>query len=220
MTNTSRLPKKYASEQVLVVAYDSVSSLLPAVGVWPVTEQLLDLITTPQTMRRDEAEQTTTVTQLVAYYVVINGGRLLTHRRTRRQPEKRLTDIKAIGLSGHMTSSDLQTLTTGDLFHEGERGGYANRELAEEIAVRVSSQEPIALCGFVWEPIDDFGKQHLGLVYLVPAETEFEVLEPGLIGDARFSTLIEISDAIDAYSSWSRLLLESTLIKSFLNSQI
>lgn len=219
MTNSSKLPKKYADEQVLVVSYDSISSLLPTVGIWPVSEPLLDLIAAPCTMRRDDAEQTTAVTQLVAYYVVTNGGRLLTHRRTRRQPEKRLTDIRAIGLSGHMTASDLQTLTTGDLFHEGERGGYANRELAEEIAVRVSSAHPIELRGFVWDPVDDFGKQHVGLLYSVPAESDFKVLEPGLIGDARFSSLAEILESIDTYTSWSRLLLQSTLWTEVLNTQ-
>lgn len=211
MTSTSTLPKKYANEQVLVVTYDAVIALLPSVGVFPVNEALLELISLPQTMRRDEAEKSTAMTQLVAYYVVMNDGHLLTHRRTRRQPEKRLTDVRAIGLSGHMTTSDLNTLTTGDLFHEGDHAGYANRELAEEIAVRVSSKAPIKLAGFIWEPIDDFGRQHLGLLYIVPAEREFRVLEPGLIGSADFLTPDEISASINDYTSWSKLLLDSEL---------
>ncbi|MDD2919729.1 hypothetical protein [Rhodoferax sp.] len=212
MNISTRLPKKYANEQVLVVQYASLSELLPTVGVWPVRDKLLDLVAKPGIMRRDQAEMTTAVTQLVAYYIVVNESRLLTHRRTRRQPEKRLTAVRAIGLSGHMTTSDLQTLLTRDLFHAGEHTGYANRELAEEVAVRVSSKHPITLRGFIWEPIDDFGKQHLGLIYIVPAEAEFRVLEPGLIGEAQFSTLPEISRSVDAYTSWSRLLLQSNLL--------
>jgi predicted NUDIX family phosphoesterase len=203
------LPKKYADEAVLVLPYESINSLLQGVGVWPVSEAMLQLISTPSIMRRGDAERTTSVTQLVAYYVVLNGARILTHRRTRRQPEKRLTAIRAIGLSGHMTTSDLQTLATRDLFHQGAVSGYANRELAEEIAVRVSSSEPISLQCFVWEPSDDFGKQHLGLVYVVPAEGEFKVLEPGLIANAAFEAMPDIRASLEEFTSWSRLLLES-----------
>ena len=220
MTPPAELPKKYAAERVLVVPYDALRQLLPDVGVWPVSEALLQLIAAPSLMRRDEAEQTTVVTQLVAYYIVVNSFRVLTHRRTRRQPEKRLTDVRAIGLSGHMTASDFQGLSNRDLFHRDATSGYANRELAEEVAVTVSSQTPIALRCCIWEPIDDFGKQHLGLVYSVPAEEKVKVLEPGLISDAAFKTLPEIRSSIADYSSWSRLLLNSTIFADFLVDQV
>lgn len=208
------LPRKYAEETLIVVPYDAVNALLPGVGVWPISEALLSLISTPSTMRRGDAEQTTRVTQLIAYYVVLQGDRILTHRRTRRQPEKRLTAIKAVGLSGHMTVSDLPALTTRDMFHQSAATGYANRELAEEIKVRVLSESPISLRCVIWEPVDDFGKQHLGLVYVVHAEEEFTVLEPGLIADAMFESLKDIRATFDEFTSWTRLLLES---KYFLN---
>jgi predicted NUDIX family phosphoesterase len=38
---------------------------------------------------------------------VRHGDRILTHRHTRRQPEKRLAGVKAAALRGHMTVSDL-----------------------------------------------------------------------------------------------------------------
>lgn len=212
------LPRKYADESVLVIPYEVLNKALPSVGIWPVTEKLLQLISRPSVMRRDDAERSTTVTQLVAYYLVTNGNRILVHRRTRRQPEKRLTAIKAAGFSGHMTTSDLQTLTTRDLFHQGTDSGYANRELAEEVAVRLSSCEPILLRCCVWEPVDDFGKQHLGLVYVVPAEETFQILEPGLLADAEFKSLTEIRNTLTEYSSWSRLLLESDYFSQALTS--
>lgn len=220
MSNISPLPKKYAAEQVLVVSYDALRNLLPDTGVWPLSESLTNLISAPSTMRRDDAELTTTVTQLVAYYVIVNGSRVLTHRRTRRQPEKRLTDIRALGLTGHMTEADLQTLKIRDLFQQGMHSGYANRELAEEVAVRISAERPIELHGCIWEPIDDFGKQHLGLIYFVPAEEDFQVLEPGLIGDARYSSVPEIKSSIDKYTPWSRLLLDSTLFAEMLPQRV
>lgn len=209
MNSPQDLPRKYADESVLVIPFEALNKILPSVGIWPVSEPLLQLISRPSVMRREDAERTTTVTQLVAYYLVTNGNRILVHRRTRRQPEKRLTAIKAAGFSGHMTTSDLQTLSTRDLFHQGADSGYANRELAEEVAVRISSYEPILLRCCVWEPINDFGKQHLGLVYVVPAEETFQILEPGLLADAEFKSLIEIRNSLAEYTSWSRLLLES-----------
>ena len=213
------LPRKYADESLLVVPNASVNAILPDVGVWPISEDLLDLISTPSMMRRGEAEQTTRVTQLIAYYVVVHDGRILTHRRTRRQPEKRLTAIKAVGLSGHMTVADLPALTTRDMFHQCASSGYANRELAEEIKVRISSECPISLCCVIWEPVDDFGKQHLGLVYVVHAEEQFTVLEPGLITDAKFEGLPDIRAAYDKFTSWTRLLLESKLFLSMLTQE-
>lgn len=206
---TTDLPKKYAEESLIVVPFKAVNRLLPGVGVWPVSEPLLRLISTPLTMRRGEAELTAEVTQLIAYYVVLNGDRILTHRRTRRQPEKRLTAIKAAGLSGHMTETDLPALNNRDLFHQDTAGGYANRELAEEVSVQVSAKHPIRLRCCVWDPTDDFGKQHLGLVYVVPAEATIKVMEPGLISDASFQAIPDIRASFDEFTSWSRLLLES-----------
>ena len=213
------LPKKYAEESLIVVPYTNVNELLPGVGVWPVSEALLRLISAPSTMRRADAEQTTEVTQLIAYYVVRHGDRILTHRRTRRQPEKRLTGVKAAGLSGHMTVSDLPGLTTQDLFHQGSASGYANRELAEEVAVQITSEHPISLRCCIWEPVDDFGKQHLGLVYLVPANEEIKVLEPGLIADPAFERVSDIRAAYRDFTSWSRLLLESKVFGEILSSE-
>ena len=213
------LPKKYADESLIVVPYATVNELLPGVGVWPVSEALLRLISTPSTMRRAHAELTTEFTQLIAYYVVRCGDRILTHRRTRRQPEKRLTGVKAAGLSGHMTASDLPGLTTQDLFHQASASGYANRELAEEVSVQITSEHPISLRCCVWEPVDDFGKQHLGLVYLVPAEEQIKVLEPGLIADAAFERVSEIRAAYRDFTSWSRLLLESKVFVDILSGE-
>lgn len=73
---SSDLPKKYAEESLIVVPYVAVSELLPGAGVWPVSEALLSLISTPSTMRRANAELTTEVTQLISYYVVSNGERV------------------------------------------------------------------------------------------------------------------------------------------------
>jgi len=213
------LPRKYAQESLLVVPNEAVNAILPDVGVWPISEALLGLISMPSMMRRGDAEQTTLVTQLIAYYVVVSGGRILTHRRTRRQPEKRLTAIKALGLSGHMTVADLPALTTRDMFHPSASSGYANRELAEEIKVRVSSESPISLRCAIWEPVDDFGKQHLGLVYVVHAQEEFTVLEPGLITDAKFEALPDIRAAYDKFTSWTRLLLESEFFLKMLTQE-
>lgn len=213
------LPKKYAEESLIVVPYVTVSELLPGAGVWPVSEALLNLISTPSAMRRADAELTTEVTQLISYYVVKNGDRILTHWRTRRQPEKRLTGVRAVGLSGHMTISDLPGLTTQDLFHQGSASGYANRELAEEVSVQITSEYPISLRCCIWEPVDDFGKQHLGLVYLVPAKEEIKVLEPGLIADATFERVSDIRANYRNFTSWSRLLLESDFFVDILSRE-
>ena len=210
MSDLSTLPKKYANERVLVVPRESIDSTVKHQGVAPVTEQLLQLFSHARTMRRDDAEKTVEFTQLVAYFIVVDGVNVLTHRRSKRQPEKRLTDVRSIGFSGHMTDTDLQSLSSYDLFHGSGQSGYANRELAEEVKVKVSSSDPISMRCCIWDPFDDLGKQHIGLVYEVPTAGHFEVLEPGLITDACFETMDAIRSNINAYTSWSQLLAGST----------
>ena len=63
------------------------------------------------------------------------------------------------------------------------------------------------------------GQQHLGLVYVVHAEEQFTVLEPGLITDAKFEGLPDIRAAYDKFTSWTRLLLESKLFLSMLTQE-
>jgi predicted NUDIX family phosphoesterase len=208
MTNPCTLPKKYAEERVIVLPYTKIQSLFPGTGVWPIQENLLQSFGGATTMRRDDAERTVDFTQLVSYFVITHGTTVLTHRRTKRQPEKRLTSVRAVGFSGHMTDSDLHNLVGRDFFHQDGRSGYANRELAEEVSVHLHSDTPIALRCCIWEPIDDFGKQHLGLVYEVPTDGSFRVLEPGLIADALFESVDDVRARVTEYSSWSRLLLE------------
>lgn len=210
MSDPSTLPKKYAQERVLVVPRQSIEVAVQRQGVIPVTEQLLQLFANAKSMRRDLAEETLEFTQLVAYFVVVAGTDVLTHKRSKRQPEKRLTDIRAIGFSGHMTEMDLQTFSSRDLFHGNGISGYANRELAEEVKVIISSENPISMRCCLWDSYDDLGKQHIGLVFEVPIAGSFEILEPGLITDAQFESLDDIRANLLDYTSWSQLLARST----------
>lgn len=216
MNEAPTLAKKYAQERVLVVPRPLIEQSVGRRGVGPITDSLFETLMRATPMRRDLAEDTIEVTQLVAYFVVRSGNEVLTHKRSKKQPEKRLTNVRSLGFSGHMTDDDLQSLMSYDFFHGDGLGSYTNRELAEEVRVNLSSEHPISLRCCIWDPSDTLGQQHIGLVYEVPTDGKFEVLEPGLIVDARFESISSIRSSITSYTSWSQLLLAASEGDDFL----
>ncbi|MDP3608649.1 MAG: hypothetical protein U1D41_16820 [Nitrosomonas sp.] len=208
MIKLSGLAKKYADESVLVCQRSDMTPLLTHSGVLPASPLIWKAICHATPMRRIDAEADTSVIQLVSYFLILHRGKFLTHRRTKRQPEKRLTDIRSLGFSGHICKHDTNQLLGNDLFEPSlEDAPYLNRELAEEVSVKLESKNPIRFGGYIWDPSDTLGLQHLALLYIVPTNGDYKILEPGLITDARFESLLEIKSKLELYTTWSRLLI-------------
>lgn len=201
------LPKKYAEEIILVCQRSALEPLLRAEGFVPADDEVWAGISEAFPMRRGDAEVDQSVIQLVSFFLVTNKGECLTHKRCKKQPEKRLVDVRAIGFSGHINESDGKDLFVRDLFEPTDSTPYVNRELSEEVSLGLNSQNPISFHGYIWEPSDDMGRQHIGLLYEVPCNREFKILEPGLITDAHFDSLDTIESNIDGYGSWSKIII-------------
>jgi len=201
------LPKKYAEESVLVCSRAKLELLIHGVGVIPSCNELWAEISNAFPMKRGIAEENTDVVQLVSYFVVLNNNKLLTHKRSKRQPEKRLVNIKSVGFSGHIMESDADKLYNFDMFEPSLITPYINRELAEEVKVKLNPDFPISFVGYIWEPSDALGKQHLGLMYIVPCDGSFTIMEPGLLTQARFESMVDINSTIDNYTTWSRMVI-------------
>lgn len=205
----NKLPKKYAEEIILVCKKDKLLPSLNKEGFIESNEKIWNAISLAFPMRRDRAEIEKSVIQLVSFFLVTYGNKLLTHKRCKKQPEKRLIDIRAIGFSGHINKSDGIDLTVRDLFEPTYSSPYVNRELSEEVSLNIEVSKHISFNGFIWEPSDDMGRQHIGLLYDVPCNGRFEILEPGLITNARFDSLNKIREELDNYGSWTRIILSA-----------
>lgn len=210
------LPKKYAEEIILVCKRTALEPLLQNEGFIPADDAIWMGISEAFPMQRADAESDQSVIQLVSFFLVTNDGECLTHKRCKKQPEKRLIDIRAIGFSGHINESDGKDLFVRDLFEPNDSYPYVNRELSEEVSLSLDSNNPISFHGYIWEPSDAMGRQHLGLLYEVPCSRNFEILEPGLITDARFDSLDVIAENIDNYSSWTKIILSAINNKSLI----
>ena len=211
-----KLPKKYAEEKILVCKRESLEPLLNEEGFIPPDEEIWKSVMSAFPMRRGDAENDMSVIQLVSFFLVTNNKKYLTHKRTKKQPEKRLIDVRAMGFSGHINDSDSNSLFVGDLFEPTESSPYVNRELSEEVSLTLNSQKPISFHGYIWEPSDEVGRQHIGLLYEVQSDGEFTILEPGLISDAHFDSLEEIGSEINEYGSWSKILILAIKTKALI----
>lgn len=208
------LPKKYAEEIILVCQRSALEPLLKTEGFVPADDEVWAGISAAFPMRRGDAEMDQSVIQLVSFFLVMNRGECLTHKRCKKQPEKRLIDVRAIGFSGHINESDGKDLFVRDLFEPTDSTPYVNRELSEEVSLVLNSQNPISFHGYIWEPSDNMGRQHIGLLYKVPCNREFNILEPGLIADAHFDSLETIESNIDEYGSWSKIIIAAIYNKT------
>lgn len=204
------MAKKYASEMVLTVPRLQILDHLNRSGLLPPNEELLATLRRATLTRRDEAEGNPDLVQLVSYFVVMKGDRILIHRRTRRQPEQRLTNIYSVGFGGHLGNQDTIALATPDLFAEVAGAPTLTRELSEEVDVRVTSGRTISFLGFLWDDTDLLGLQHLALAYLVPTSTEtFTIREPGLIAEARYIERTALASGEINLTTWSRHLVRN-----------
>ncbi len=204
------LPKKYAEEIILVCDRRNFEPLVTDEGFLPCNKEIWEALSKNVfPMRRGDAEIDQSVIQLVSYFLVSHRGTFLTHKRCKKQPEKRLIDVRAIGFSGHINEADGRDLFIKDLFEPTGSFPYVNRELSEEVSLDLSSQNPISFHGYIWEPSDSMGRQHVGLMYEVPCNGDFKILEPGLISEAKFQTVEEIAKDLESYGSWSRIVLSA-----------
>jgi predicted NUDIX family phosphoesterase len=205
------LPKKYAQEDVMVLDRSAVDEFCITCGVGHLPLNSPDILSRAWPMKRERAENETNYVQLVAYYLVEGCEGYLTHRRTSRQPEQRLVNVRSLGFSGHLGPKDMEELLHRDLFGADQPMGFTNRELGEEVEVKVGPQATSSLRRYIWDPSEPLGAQHLALVCHITDAKEFRILEPGLITDAKFESVEKILAKLPLYSSWTRLLLMSPL---------
>ena len=89
------------------------------------------LISESTEMHRKEAELTEEFVQIIPLFFVHNGSQYLTHKRTKRLPEKRLSSNRTINFGGHLQLTDYPTLFSDDA---GLVDLAIQRELREELS--------------------------------------------------------------------------------------
>jgi predicted NUDIX family phosphoesterase len=201
-----RFQKALFDEDIVVFPAKSLSHYVPSVGLYSGKLERDALIRECHPMRRRDAEEDTSVIQLVSVFVVRFQDRILTYKRTKRLPESRLHGYYSLGFGGHLNPEDLKPLL--NIFDPDVAAPLLLRELGEEL--RLNGDEPkLRYRGLLYDDSRPVSKQHLGITYDVFLRLErFEIGERGFLMDAKFEALDQVIARKQDSENWSWILIQ------------
>ena len=156
---------------------------------------------------RGEMEDDPSFKQLIPYALFRwrdrNGNvHLFDYLRGSGQGERRLHAKRSVGVGGHISSLDSFAGGIHDVYREGMR-----RELDEEVNISTPYAENIV--GLINDDETSVGQVHLGVVHLCEVERpEINPREADIL-DAGFRPVDEILTRLDAFESWSQIVVRA-----------
>jgi predicted NUDIX family phosphoesterase len=156
---------------------------------------------------RGEMEDDPSFKQLIPYalfrWVDTSGVvHLFDYLRGGGQGERRLHAKRSVGVGGHISSLDAAAGCFHDVYREGMR-----RELEEEVIINTPYTENIV--GLINDDETPVGQVHLGVVHLCDVERpDIQPREADIL-DARFRPIDDILARLDAFESWSQIVVRA-----------
>ena len=193
-----------STEQVLVIRRSLFDELGSFHGLNPEIGRYLPVFLQPGNhffVPRGEAEEDSSLKQLIPYVVVTSGEKILHYRRS-GSGESRLLKKGSVGIGGHINDGD----GLGEAFDSAAYQRALMRELQEELSLGSAFIErPLALLNDDTNPV---GAVHLGIVHQCHlAEPEVTANEDA-IAELGFLSREELAERNDQLESWSQLVLE------------
>lgn len=198
-----------SEEQILVIPADLIESIGPLEGFETDVDRFLKPILASNRLSyrpRGEMESDPSFKQLIPYVVMqwtdpADGLlKVFTYTRGGGGGETRLHAKRSIGVGGHISQEDAQG--DEDPYTTGMR-----RELDEEVTIGapyVDHRE-----GLLYDPSNDVGKVHLGVVHrFVLERPEVTSNEPEL-AEGEFLTIDQLHQQYDRLETWSQLCLKA-----------
>ncbi len=194
-----------STEQVLVIRRSLFDELGSFHGLNPEIGRYLPVFLQPGNhffVPRGEAEEDSSLKQLIPYVVVTSGEKILHYRRGSGSGESRLLKKGSVGIGGHINDGD----GLGEAFDSAAYQRALMRELQEELSLGSAFIErPLALLNDDTNPV---GAVHLGIVHQCHlAEPEVTANEDA-IAELGFLSREELAERNDQLESWSQLVLE------------
>jgi predicted NUDIX family phosphoesterase len=154
---------------------------------------------------RDYLETDSSFKQIIPYVIVRQWDIIWVYTRAQSWGESRLFNRLSIGFWGHVSVSD--SILDGEILNvEGTLVNSLRRELFEELGIEKSY--PVERIGYIYDPSNDVGKVHLGVVYVIEIEASDVGGIEEHIAQFRFVSLDTISGLEGEFETWSQLLLE------------
>jgi predicted NUDIX family phosphoesterase len=196
------------TEHVLVVPTDRFHELGHFQGFSTDADHYLAGLLQAQWMSfrpRPEMEEDPSFKQLIPYLIIehlLDGApQIFCYVRGSGQGESRLHSKWSIGVGGHISQEDAETVS-GNAYREG-----LQRELAEELVIETDFEEVCA--GMINDDESEVGRVHLGVVHQLRVETPDVRAREEEIESSGFRSLSELYENIDRMETWSRICLEA-----------
>ncbi|WP_153556526.1 phosphoesterase [Roseimaritima sediminicola] len=153
---------------------------------------------------RSQMEQDPSFKQLIPYVVLQyedrqRGTQVFAYTRGSGQGESRLHARRSIGIGGHISEED--AAGGSDPYRTG-----MHRELAEE--VRLDSAFEESCVGLIYDPSNEVGTVHLGIVHRLILETPAVVANEEDICDTGFVGVEQLRGQRERLETWSQLCLD------------
>jgi predicted NUDIX family phosphoesterase len=161
---------------------------------------------------RGEMEQDPSFKQLIPYVVfryIDAAGTVHVFQYTRGggQGEARLHAKRSVGVGGHISIVDQESLgNAGGTHHDVYREGML-RELAEEVIIDAEYSERCV--GLINDDETPVGQVHLGVVHICDVDQPAVRNREDDILDAGFRPVSEILANLDRFESWSQIVMRA-----------
>jgi predicted NUDIX family phosphoesterase len=203
------------TEHVLVVPTEVFHRLGHFQGFSPAAHRYLDELLSPANTSfrpRSEMEEDPGFKQLIPYVIFRHRDphgveHVFQYTRGKGQGEGRLHSKRSVGVGGHISTLDSDTLA-GDaadgasLYDEGLR-----RELAEE--VNLETRYTARCMGLINDDETPVGRVHLGVVHVFDVERPSVWPREADILDAGFRPVSELLADLARFETWSQICLRA-----------
>lgn len=154
---------------------------------------------------RSQMETDPSFKQLIPYVLLewtdADGTiKLFTYTRGGGSGEARLHSKRSVGIGGHISRED--AADGADPYSTGMQ-----RELAEEVQLESGYRESRE--GLIYDPSNDVGKVHLGVVHRFVLETPDVKSNEADLAEGGFVSLAELRQEKDRLETWSQLAIEA-----------
>lgn len=157
-------------------------------------------------IERDLAEKDPNYLQIIPYVICANQDSIFTYQRLKKGTEERLHSKYSVGIGGHIDMTlDILTSSKESIIEKS-----MIKELKEELSP-INGAFPTDLGKVIYDPSNEVGKVHLGLLYIEHVFPNVQSNEPDKIS-GRLMPIKEISDLYkkdpDSFETWSVIALK------------
>ena len=195
-------------EHILVVPESVVNSIGTIDGFEPDVDRFLKPILESDQLSfkpRGAMEVDPSFKQLIPYVLLESTNadgetELFTYTRGGGGGEARLHAKRSVGIGGHISREDAEG--DGDPYSIGMQ-----RELTEE--VKLDSGYSEKRVGLIYDPSNDVGKVHLGVVHVFKLETPTVTSNEEDLADGGFVSVSTLKEQRDRLETWSQLAIDA-----------